>query len=120
MVATSQWFNVTRWSVLVFMILYFAFVRRLAGSMSAERKAPAPLSACDEPLAGRYDVALLDLDGVVYVGPDPVPDAPDPEPEPESDDDDEESDDDEPAPDVAVEEVPEELLDELELRVSVL
>lgn len=44
--------------------------------MSAARKAPAPLSACDEPLAGRYDVALLDLDGVVYVGPDPVPDAP--------------------------------------------
>jgi HAD superfamily hydrolase (TIGR01450 family) len=38
--------------------------------------APAPLSACDEPLASRYDVALLDLDGVVYVGPDPVPDAP--------------------------------------------
>jgi glycerol 3-phosphatase-2 len=37
---------------------------------------PAPLSACDEPLAQRYDVALLDLDGVVYVGPDPVPDAP--------------------------------------------
>ena len=44
--------------------------------MSTERNAPAPLSACDEPLAGRYDVALLDLDGVVYVGPDPVPDAP--------------------------------------------
>jgi glycerol 3-phosphatase-2 len=38
--------------------------------------APAPLSACAEPLASRYDVALLDLDGVVYVGPDPVPDAP--------------------------------------------
>jgi HAD superfamily hydrolase (TIGR01450 family) len=38
--------------------------------------APTPLSACDEPLASRYDVALLDLDGVVYVGPDPVPDAP--------------------------------------------
>lgn len=38
--------------------------------------APAPLSGCDEPLASRYDVALLDLDGVVYVGPDPVPDAP--------------------------------------------
>lgn len=37
---------------------------------------PRPLSACDEPLASRYDVALLDLDGVVYVGPDPVPDAP--------------------------------------------
>jgi HAD superfamily hydrolase (TIGR01450 family) len=39
-------------------------------------EAPAPLSACDEPLASRYDVALLDLDGVVYVGPDPVADAP--------------------------------------------
>ena len=25
-IATSQWFNATRWSVLVFMILYFAFV----------------------------------------------------------------------------------------------
>ena len=44
--------------------------------MSAERQSPQPLSACDEPLASRYDVALLDLDGVVYVGPDPVPDAP--------------------------------------------
>jgi HAD superfamily hydrolase (TIGR01450 family) len=44
--------------------------------MTAKREAPAPLSACDEPLAARYDVALLDLDGVVYVGPDPVPDAP--------------------------------------------
>jgi glycerol 3-phosphatase-2 len=28
-------------------------------------------------LATQYDVALLDLDGVVYVGPDPVPGAPD-------------------------------------------
>jgi glycerol-1-phosphatase len=37
---------------------------------------PAPLSACDKPLASRYDVGLLDLDGVVYVGPDAVPDAP--------------------------------------------
>ncbi|HEY4571788.1 MAG TPA: HAD-IIA family hydrolase [Kribbella sp.] len=44
--------------------------------MTAEREAPPPLSACDEPLASRYDVALLDLDGVVYVGPDPVPEAP--------------------------------------------
>ena len=44
--------------------------------MSTEREAPTPLSECDEPLASRYDVALLDLDGVVYVGPDPVPDAP--------------------------------------------
>jgi glycerol-1-phosphatase len=45
--------------------------------MTQSAQAPAPLSACDEPLASRYDVALLDLDGVVYVGPDPVPDAPD-------------------------------------------
>ncbi|TDO35591.1 HAD superfamily hydrolase (TIGR01450 family) [Kribbella sp. VKM Ac-2527] len=45
--------------------------------MTAKRESPAPLSECDEPLANRYDVALLDLDGVVYVGPDPVPDAPD-------------------------------------------
>jgi glycerol 3-phosphatase-2 len=44
--------------------------------MTQTAQAPAPLSACDEPLASRYDVALLDLDGVVYVGPDPVPDAP--------------------------------------------
>ena len=44
--------------------------------MTQTGQAPAPLSACDEPLASRYDVALLDLDGVVYVGPDPVPDAP--------------------------------------------
>ncbi|GAB3836808.1 HAD-IIA family hydrolase [Kribbella italica] len=44
--------------------------------MTDKRESPAPLSACDEPLASRYDVALLDLDGVVYVGPDPVPDAP--------------------------------------------
>jgi glycerol-1-phosphatase len=44
--------------------------------MTKERTAPEPLSACDEALASRYDVALLDLDGVVYVGPDPVPDAP--------------------------------------------
>ena len=27
------------------------------------------------PLATRHDVALLDLDGVLYVGPDAVPDA---------------------------------------------
>ena len=44
--------------------------------MSTAREAPDPLSECDEPLASRYDVALLDLDGVVYVGMDPVPDAP--------------------------------------------
>jgi len=31
---------------------------------------------CDGPLAAGYDAAFLDLDGVVYVGPDPVPSAP--------------------------------------------
>ncbi|WP_138732752.1 HAD-IIA family hydrolase [Modestobacter excelsi] len=39
--------------------------------------APLPLSAgADSPPAGTYDVALLDLDGVVYVGPDAVPGVP--------------------------------------------
>jgi glycerol 3-phosphatase-2 len=33
------------------------------------------LGASDEPLAQVYDVALLDLDGVVYLGPEPVPHA---------------------------------------------
>jgi glycerol 3-phosphatase-2 len=40
-------------------------------------KPPRPLSATEGPLASAYDVALLDLDGVVYVGPDAVPGAPD-------------------------------------------
>jgi glycerol-1-phosphatase len=36
-----------------------------------------PLAAgCPEPPAERFDVALLDLDGVVYVGPDAVPGVP--------------------------------------------
>ncbi|MGI8679284.1 MAG: HAD-IIA family hydrolase [Jatrophihabitans sp.] len=34
------------------------------------------LSGADQPLADLYDVALLDLDGVVYVGTDAVPTAP--------------------------------------------
>jgi len=34
------------------------------------------LRASDVPLASAFDVALLDLDGVVYVGPDAVPGAP--------------------------------------------
>lgn len=34
------------------------------------------LKACDKPLQEAYDVALLDLDGVVYIGPDAVPGAP--------------------------------------------
>jgi glycerol 3-phosphatase-2 len=40
------------------------------------RTPPRPLSASERPPAAVYDVALLDLDGVVYVGPDPVPGAP--------------------------------------------
>ena len=35
------------------------------------------VAGCDSPLATRHDVALLDLDGVLYVGPDAVPGAPD-------------------------------------------
>lgn len=34
------------------------------------------LLACDEPLATAYDLALVDLDGVAYCGPDAVPHAP--------------------------------------------
>lgn len=34
------------------------------------------LGACPAPLWDRYDVAVLDLDGVVYVGPQAVPGAP--------------------------------------------
>lgn len=38
--------------------------------------APTALLAPDDrPLTAQYDVALLDLDGVVYTGPDPVPGA---------------------------------------------
>ena len=38
---------------------------------------PAPLiGGSREPLVTRYDAALLDLDGVLYVGPDAVPGAP--------------------------------------------
>jgi HAD superfamily hydrolase (TIGR01450 family) len=38
--------------------------------------ATARLCASRRPLAERHDVALLDLDGVVYLGEDPVPGAP--------------------------------------------
>jgi HAD superfamily hydrolase (TIGR01450 family) len=37
---------------------------------------PALAAGCSQPPAQRYDVALLDLDGVVYVGPDAVPGVP--------------------------------------------
>jgi len=36
-----------------------------------------PLRGTDEPLAALYDVALLDLDGVVYLGGSPIPGAAD-------------------------------------------
>jgi glycerol-1-phosphatase len=36
---------------------------------------PQPLQGSTAPLVERYDVALLDLDGVVYVGHDPIPGA---------------------------------------------
>ena len=39
-------------------------------------EAAPPLRGCDEPLANAYDVALLDLDGVVYLGGSAVPGAP--------------------------------------------
>ena len=49
-------------------------------STQQDRQPPAadePLAAgSEQPLARRYDVALLDLDGVLYVGPDAVPGAP--------------------------------------------
>ncbi len=35
-----------------------------------------PMGTSEEPLWAVYDVAMLDLDGVVYIGPDPVPGAP--------------------------------------------
>jgi glycerol-1-phosphatase len=38
-------------------------------------RVPSTLASSAEPLAGRYDVALLDLDGVVYIGPAAVPHA---------------------------------------------
>lgn len=41
----------------------------------AATAATLSLEAGDAPLADRYDVALLDLDGVVYRGPDAVPGA---------------------------------------------
>lgn len=34
------------------------------------------LLACESPLASVYDLAVLDLDGVLYIGPDAVPGAP--------------------------------------------
>ncbi|RZU31599.1 HAD-IIA family hydrolase [Blastococcus saxobsidens] len=45
--------------------------------MSRPAQRPVPLSrGCRTPPSQSYDVALLDLDGVVYVGPDAVPGVP--------------------------------------------
>jgi len=45
----------------------------VAGDISAGHRGPLPGSS--EPPATRYDVALLDLDGVVYLGGHPIPGA---------------------------------------------
>ncbi len=53
-------------------------VARASASGSTQGRGPedAPrLGSCDRALAAQYDVALLDLDGVVYVGPAAVPHA---------------------------------------------
>jgi HAD superfamily hydrolase (TIGR01450 family) len=43
----------------------------------SDERAPGTLAPCDRPLSQVYDLALLDLDGVVYIGPDAVPGAAD-------------------------------------------
>src|SRR5690242_11587601 len=45
------------------------------GPENADGPARGPLPGSDEPLATSYDVALLDLDGVVYLGGHPIPGA---------------------------------------------
>ena len=42
---------------------------------NAPLRGDMPLRGSSEPLASRYDVALLDLDGVVYLGGTPIPGA---------------------------------------------
>lgn len=44
--------------------------------MTADAQVPGPFLECAEPPATTFDVALLDLDGVVYRGPHAVPHAP--------------------------------------------
>src|SRR4029077_8922414 len=43
-----------------------------AGPAMTGDAAPAAPRGCAEPLVSAYDVALLDLDGVVYIGRSPV------------------------------------------------
>ena len=45
------------------------------GRARAQRLRPLR-EECAQPLTSRYDSALLDLDGVLYIGPDAVPEAP--------------------------------------------
>jgi len=45
------------------------------GGKPGHRSQPAPLRGSDEPLSSGYDVALLDLDGVVYLGGAAIPGA---------------------------------------------
>ncbi|HEY0871688.1 MAG TPA: hypothetical protein VGD55_14915, partial [Acidothermaceae bacterium] len=46
-------------------------------SAASGDRAQRELLGASQPLATLYDVALLDLDGVVYIGPDPIPGAAD-------------------------------------------
>ena len=48
----------------------------MGGAAMAGDAAPAAPRGCAGPLTSAYDVALLDLDGVVYIGPAAVPGAP--------------------------------------------
>jgi HAD superfamily hydrolase (TIGR01450 family) len=49
--------------------------RTQRGGYAIIPRVPSTLASSAEPLASRYDVALLDLDGVVYIGPAAVPHA---------------------------------------------
>jgi HAD superfamily hydrolase (TIGR01450 family) len=50
--------------------------RAAAGPGPADDRAPGPRGS-DQPLCAAYDVALLDLDGVIYLGGKAIPGAPD-------------------------------------------
>jgi glycerol 3-phosphatase-2 len=45
-------------------------------ALTGTARAGAALGSSSDPLVGHYDLAMLDLDGVVYVGKEPVPGAP--------------------------------------------
>jgi glycerol 3-phosphatase-2 len=52
-----------------------SFVVTITGRSASHEPAPDQRETAVGPLAARYDTALLDLDGVVYRGPDAVPHA---------------------------------------------